>query len=151
MELPPARYPVWILRQASRYLPEYRELRDRVAYREICTTPEHAADATVQPVRRFGLDAGSLFRRSPARTGAAGRRGWPSPDEGPRVSDPIRSRLGMERLRSDDDVGQSFLPAVARAAYESLGGHARWSRLRAHRSRWRGFSSKGGARSATGI
>lgn len=57
----PARTPLWIMRQAGRYLPEYREIRARVSFEELCRSPELCAEVTLQPIDRFDLDAAILF------------------------------------------------------------------------------------------
>jgi len=58
---PLSRPPLWIMRQAGRYLPEYRELRERHSFQEAVSTPELAAEITLQPIRRFGMDGAVIF------------------------------------------------------------------------------------------
>jgi uroporphyrinogen decarboxylase len=58
---PVDRTPVWIMRQAGRYLPEYRELRTRHSFQEAVSTPAVAAEITLQPIRRFGMDGAVIF------------------------------------------------------------------------------------------
>ena len=59
--IPSSRYPVWFLRQAGRYLPEYRALRKKYDFLDLCYTPKKAAEITLQPLNRFDLDAAIIF------------------------------------------------------------------------------------------
>lgn len=56
-----SRPPVWIMRQAGRYLPEYREIRERHSFQEVVSSPELAAEVTLQPIERFGMDGAVIF------------------------------------------------------------------------------------------
>ncbi len=55
------RTPIWVMRQAGRYLPEYMAVRKKLSFNELCRTPEAACEVTLQPIRRFGFDAAILF------------------------------------------------------------------------------------------
>src|SRR6478735_795712 len=58
---PTERIPLWVMRQAGRYLPEYRAVREKVDFLTLCRTPELCAQVTLQPIDRFGFDAAILF------------------------------------------------------------------------------------------
>jgi uroporphyrinogen decarboxylase len=93
--------PVWLMRQAGRYLPEYRELRRAVPnFLELCFTPELAAEATLQPLRRYGLDAAILFSDILVVPHALGQSVAFREGEGP-VLAPIRLPAEAERLSFD--------------------------------------------------
>ena len=63
----PERRPLWIMRQAGRYLPEYRQMRKQYSFLELCKTPQAAAEVTLQPIDRFDLDAAILFTDLPSQ------------------------------------------------------------------------------------
>jgi uroporphyrinogen decarboxylase len=88
--------PIWIMRQAGRYLPEYRELRAKVDFVQLTRTPELAAEATLQPLRRYELDAGILF--SDIMTPLQGMGIALDFEPGPIVRDPIRTDAQIDAL-----------------------------------------------------
>src|SRR5512142_1305127 len=80
-----SRRPLWLMRQAGRYLPEYREIRKHVTFLELCKTPALAAEVTLQPIRRFGFDAAILFSDLLVVPLALGRKVWFEEGEGQRL------------------------------------------------------------------
>ncbi len=106
------RIPVWIMRQAGRYLPEYQELRARHSFLDLCRTPELAREATLQPIRRFGFDAAILFSDIliPFEPMGLGIR---FDDSGPHVTAAVRSRADVARLKPLDT--RQDLPFVREA------------------------------------
>jgi len=95
--------PVWLMRQAGRYLPEYRAIREKAGdFLTLCFTPELAAEVTLQPVRRFGFDAAILFSDILVVPHALGQAVRFAEGEGPRL-EPIADRSGLQRLRSELD------------------------------------------------
>jgi uroporphyrinogen decarboxylase len=90
--------PVWLMRQAGRYLPEYRALRQRAkSFVEFCLTPELAIEATLQPIRRFGFDAAILFSDILIVPHALGQEVSFREGEGP-VLTPVRRQDDLDRL-----------------------------------------------------
>ncbi|MGC1669556.1 MAG: uroporphyrinogen decarboxylase family protein, partial [Pseudolabrys sp.] len=98
--------PVWLMRQAGRYLPEYRSIREKAGgFLDLCFNPELAAEVTVQPVRRFGFDAAILFSDILIVPLALGRKVEFLAGEGPKL-DPLDDAAGLATLRAsvDQDV-----------------------------------------------
>lgn len=108
---PTPRTPVWLMRQAGRYLPEYRAVRARHAFLELCRTPALAAEVTLQPVERLGVDAAILFAdillvAEPLGVGLEFAKG-----EGPVIHHPVRTESAVARLPAVDvasDLGFVF-------------------------------------------
>lgn len=122
---PVHRTPVWMMRQAGRYLPEYRALRQQVPdFMTFCQTPELACEVTLQPLERYDLDAAILF--SDILTIAD--YGLPCgvqfvPEMGPVVSDPIRDMAGVQALSQEPvEEALSYVFEAVRLIHSALSG-----------------------------
>ncbi len=100
---PVERTPVWMMRQAGRYLPEYRATRARAgSFLKLCMTPELACEVTLQPLERFPLDAAILFSDILTIPHALGLGLQFETGEGPRIERPVRTQQDVERLGVPD-------------------------------------------------
>jgi uroporphyrinogen decarboxylase len=126
---PVDRVPVWMMRQAGRYQPSYRAVRQRVGFLELCRSPELVAQVTVAPIDELGFDAAILFSdiliHLPAMgldlSFQSGEKG--KGDGGPRIGNPVRTRADVEALRLPEPARD--LPFVAdgiRATRRALAG-----------------------------
>ena len=116
----PERTPIWLMRQAGRYLPEYREVRARVSFEELCRTPSLCAEVTVQPIDRLGVDAAILFSDILVVFDALGVdvRFEPSPV----IATPVRTEADLARLRwADPRDACSYVYEAVRACKAALG------------------------------
>jgi uroporphyrinogen decarboxylase len=97
------RTPVWMMRQAGRYLPEYRQIREQAgSFMNLCTNPELACEVTLQPLRRFAFDAAILFSDILTIPDAMGLGLYFTEGEGPKFHNPVRSLADIERLPIPD-------------------------------------------------
>jgi uroporphyrinogen decarboxylase len=110
------------MRQAGRYLPEYRQVRERAgSFLNLCSTPELACEVTLQPLRRFDLDAAIIFSDILTVPKAMGLALEFTDGEGPRFTDPLRSPGDMERLgRPDPEADLGYVMEALRLVRHEL-------------------------------
>ncbi|MGQ0610531.1 MAG: uroporphyrinogen decarboxylase [Paracoccaceae bacterium] len=102
--------PIWMMRQAGRYLPEYRATRAQAGdFLSLCYTPDLAAEVTLQPIRRYGFDAAILFADILLLPQALGADLWFETGEGPRLST-LSTPAELAALRGRDDIHDTLAP-----------------------------------------
>jgi uroporphyrinogen decarboxylase len=121
---PVDRTPVWIMRQAGRYLPEYRKLREQAgSFLTLCKTPELACEVTLQPLRRFDLDAAILFSDILTIPDAMGLGLEMIEKQGPHFHHPVRTRSDVEKLHvPDPDRELGYVMEAVRTVKPALAG-----------------------------
>jgi uroporphyrinogen decarboxylase len=98
------RTPIWLMRQAGRYQPEYRALRAKLSFIEMCTKPEVAAEVTLLPVTQLGVDAAIIFADILLILGPLGIGFEFTKDGGPRIAEPIRDRAAIDNVAEKIDA-----------------------------------------------
>jgi len=114
--------PVWFMRQAGRYMAEYRALRAKHSILELCKTPELAAQVTLQPIDRFPLDAAIIFADILLPLEPMGLSLEFAAGEGPVIHNPVRDKADIERLNIIDGGELDYVAEAIRQARHALNG-----------------------------
>jgi uroporphyrinogen decarboxylase len=114
--------PVWFMRQAGRYMAEYRALRAKHSILELCKTPELAAQVTLQPIDRFPLDAAIIFADILLPLEPMGLSLEFAAGEGPVIHNPVRNQADVERLNVIDGGELDYVAEAIRQARRALNG-----------------------------
>jgi uroporphyrinogen decarboxylase len=116
--------PIWMMRQAGRYLPEYRKVREEAgSFMAVCTNPELACEVTLQPLRRFDFDAAILFSDILTIPDAMGLGLYFTEGEGPKFKNPIRTAVDIEKLPiPDPEIELRYVMDAVRLIRKNLNG-----------------------------
>jgi uroporphyrinogen decarboxylase len=114
--------PVWFMRQAGRYMEEYRKIRTGHSILEVCKTPELAAQVTLQPIERFPLDAAIIFADILLPLEPMGIELAFVADEGPVIYNPVRDKAAVEALKAVEPDALRFVYDAIRLARKALSG-----------------------------
>lgn len=116
------RPPVWMMRQAGRFMPEYWEIKNKYSFLEMCKTPEIAADVTMLPVDLLDIDAAILFSDILVTAEAMGGELSFGQGVGPRFSNPVRTQTDVDRLEVDCVDKLQYVADAIRVVQERLAG-----------------------------
>lgn len=119
---PTERPPVWMMRQAGRFMPEYWEIKNKYSFLEMCKTPEIAADVTMLPVDLLDIDAAILFSDILVTGEAMGGELSFEQGVGPRFSNPVRTQADIDQLEVDCLDKLQYVADAIRVVQERLGG-----------------------------
>lgn len=119
---PVDRTPVWMMRQAGRYLKEYRDIRQKIAFLDLCKNTDLAAEVSLQPYRIVGVDAVIFFSDILIPVEAMGVAVTLT-DKGPEIDDPIRSQRHVDKLRTPDPAVETpFVGSILKRLRQELDG-----------------------------
>jgi uroporphyrinogen decarboxylase len=116
------RPPVWMMRQAGRFMPEYWEIKNKYTFLEMCKTPEIAADVTMLPVNLLGIDAAILFSDILVTAEAMGGDLSFTQGVGPKFANPVRNQADVDKLLTEVDDKLQYVADAIKVIQQRLNG-----------------------------